>query len=307
MIAIELDNRVLESNKYEYAMTPLIGLASNYISIPLSIILDDEIDIRRAAALSYLRCRCGIDGVVGFTIPSLVKWCGNKPDKRTNGINSKFLNVVDALNDRGYLTYLDEPSRTSYMECEFDLDYFYQECTGGFAIIYLDEIKKIMNYKKENAKDSFLTNSTLLLVFAYLRAKIYRRPNELRPEQRNAAAIEKRKRELPEAYEDSLVKIYEEIGISQKTFSKAIDVLEEDLGLIVTDKAYRTKNKKGEFRTPHTIFANAYKREGKYLLASGEKYSRSEIERKAEKMKEYYGDYEINRDKRKVKKGDGNI
>ena len=36
--------------------------------------------------------------------------------------------------------------------------------------------------------------------------------------------------------------------------------------MIVTDRAYRIKNEDNEFRTLPTIFANAYKREDKYLL-----------------------------------------
>ena len=71
--------------------------------------------------------------------------------------------------------------------------------------------------------------------------------------------------------------------------------------LIVTDRAYRVKTEESEFRTLPTIFANAYKREDKYLLVTGEKYSRMEIELKAENMKQLYQDYKIDKRKRKNK------
>lgn len=299
MIDIELGN-----NNYEFTTTPLKELESNYITIPLSIITDNEMDTRRVAILSFLKCCRGLDGICRFTIPEIVEWCGNKPEKGVKGINNKFLNVLDALNDKEYLIYLNEPSRSSYMKCEFNSNTYNEEHQGGFATLYLDEIKKILNYKKQNSKDSRLTNTTILLVFAYLRAKIHRRKNELKPELRNEEGIEKRKQKYPEAYNELLMNIADDIGISEKTLTKAINILEEDLELIVTERAYRIKNNEGEFRTLHTIFANAYKREGKNLLAAGEKYSRNEIKIKADNLRNNYGwDFTINKGKRKTKKG----
>lgn len=295
------DNR---NSKLEFIETQLEKSKESYITIPLSLISNDEIDPRRVAVFSYLRCCCGLDGICRFAIPSIVKWCGNKPDRSTNGINEKILNTIDDLNDMGYLTYLTKPSKSSYIECTFDFEKYNNEHTGGFATLYLDEINKILNYKKQNSKDSQLINTTILLVFAYLRAKIHRRKNELKPELRSKEGIEKRKQKYPEAYNELLMNIADEIGISEKTLTKAIDVLEEDLGLIVTERAYRIKNNEGEFRTLHTIFANSYKREGKNLLAIGEKYSREEIKIKVDNLRNNYGwDFTINKEKRKTKKG----
>jgi hypothetical protein len=74
----------------------------------------------------------------------------------------------------------------------------------------------------------------------------------------------------------------------------------------VTDRAYRVKNEDDEFRTLPSIFANAYKREDKYLLDTGDDYSRKEIELKAENMKLHYQGYRIDKKKRKNKKEGGN-
>ena len=73
-----------------------------------------------------------------------------------------------------------------------------------------------------------------------------------------------------------------------------------ELKLIVTDRAYRVKNENGEFRTLPTIFANAYKREDRYLLVTDNNYGRMEIELKAENMKQCYQDYKIDKRKRKI-------
>ena len=115
-------------------------------------------------------------------------------------------------------------------------------------------------------------------MFSYFRYKIRRRPNELKPEERTLENIKLRQQRLPDAYDSNITAIAEEIGIHKQTLSKVIDILENELKLIVTDRAYRVKNEDGEFRTLPTIFANTYKREDKYLLDTGDDYGRIEIE-----------------------------
>lgn len=306
MINIDANNRqesyTLVDGKYEYKRIPLKESQSKYIYIPLSVIIDTELDTRRVGIFSYLRIHCGLNNVIGFTIPDAIEWCGGKSDRRINGTNDKVLSTLDTLVNMGYLTYLTEKSRSSYIKCEFNMVHYYEECSNGYAVIYLDELKKIMSYKKENLKDSTFNNTTILLVFSYLRNKIRRRPNELFPEERTSDGIKKRKEKFPDAYGSNFLEIANELNISSKTLSKIIDVLEQELGLIVTDRAYRIKNEDNEFRTLPTIFANAYKREDKYLLDTGDNYSRIEIEQKAENMRQHYQGYRIDKKKRKNKK-----
>ena len=220
-----------------------------------------------------------------------------KPRRGADRTNSKFLSIIDDLNNGGYLTYLTEPNSSSYMKCKIDIDYCYNKCSEGYAVLYLDELEKIMSYK--NLQGNSISNTIILLVFAYLRNKIKRRPNELKPEERTTENIKERQQRLPDAYDSNITNIAKEIGIHKQTLSKVIDILEDELKLIVTDRAYRIKNEDGEFRTLPTIFANAYKREDKYLLAAGDEYSRTEIELKAENMKQQYQDYKIDKRKRK--------
>lgn len=306
MIKIDIERHDVVNGKYEYSQVQLEGLSSKYIYIPLSVILDDELDIKRVGILSYLRIHCGLNDVVNFTVPDIVEWCGMKPNKRANKSNDNFLSIIDSLSDRGYLTYLTETSKSSYMKCKFDSAYYYDDCSDGFAILYLDEIEKILNYKKENSNDNVLNNTTILLIFSFLRHRIRRRPNELKPEERTPDGIKSRRERLPEAHSGNINDFANEIGISSKTFSKIIDILEYDLHLIVTDRAYRVKNEDNEYRTLPTIFANAYKRDDRYLLITGDNYSRTEIELKAENMKQHYQDYKIDKRKRKSKRKEVN-
>ena len=300
------ESYTLVDGKYEYKRIPLEESQSKYIYVPLSVITDTELDIRRVSIFSYLRIHCGLNNVIGFTIPDMIEWFGGKPDRRVNGTNDKVLSALDTLSNKGYLTYLTEKSRSSYIKCEFNIKHYYEECSNGYAVIYLDELKKIMSYKKENIKNNTINSATILLTFTYLRNKIRRRPNELFPEERTPDGIKKRKEKLPDAYGSSFLEIANALNISSKTLSKIIDILEQELELIITDRAFRVKNEDNEFRTLPTIFANAYKREDKYLLDTDDNYSRTEIELKAESLKQHYQGYKIDKKKRKYKKKGGN-
>ena len=284
--------------KYEYEKIPLSDTESKYIYIPLSIIVNKELDIKRVSIFSYLRIHCGLNDLIGFTVPDLVTWCGMKPNNREGKINDKFLDVINELDSGGYLTYLTKKDKNAYMKCQFHIEYYYDMCTEGYAIIYLDELQKIIDYK--SLYGNSIDNAIILLVFSYFRNKIFRRPNELKPEEQTAEGISKRQERLPEAFSDNITTIASELGIHKQTLSKAIDVLEDELKLIVTDRAYRIKNKDGEFRTPPTIFANAYKREDKYLLDTKDDYSRIEIECKANNIQQYYQGFKIDKRKRKT-------
>jgi DNA-binding MarR family transcriptional regulator len=299
------DKPCLVDGKYEYKRIPLEEPQSKYIYVPLSVITDAELDIRRVGIFSYMRIHCGLNNVVGFTIADIVEWLGGKPDRRVNGVNDKTLYALDALCDKGYLTYLTDKSRSSYMKCSFNITHYYEECSNGYAAVYLDELDKIMSYKRDNLKDSTLNNATILLVFVYIRNKIRRRPNELAPEERTSDGIKKRRERMPDAYGCNINDIANELNISSKTLSKIIDILEQEMELIVTDRAYRVKNENDEFRTLPTIFANAYKREDKFLLHTGDNYSRIEIELKAENMRQHYQGYRIDKKKRRGKKDGG--
>lgn len=282
--------------KYEYDKTLLTDLESKYIYIPLSVIVDNELDVKRVGIFSYLRIHCGLNDLIGFTIPDIVIWCGMKPNNREGKTNDKFLSIIDEFNSRGYLTYLTNKDKNTYMKCKLDMEYYYSQCSDGYAIVYLDELQKIMDYK--NLQGNSIDNTIMLLVFAYFRNKIFRRPNELKPEERTADGIRQRRIRLPEAASSNITTIANELGVHKQTLTKAIDILENELNLIVTDRAYRVKNEDGEFRTLPTLFANAYKREDKYLLKTEEDYSRIEIELKAENMKQCYQGYKINKRKR---------
>ena len=103
---------------------------------------------------------------------------------------------------------------------------------------------------------------------------------------------------LPPSNSYVIVYVFLLIGIIFELLDKVND---KKIYLVGCDKngLYAYKNENNEFRTLPTIFANAYKREDKYLLDTGSNYSRAEIELRAENMKQYYQDYRIDKKKRK--------
>mgnify|MGYP003533002172 CR=1 FL=1 len=110
---------------------------------------------------SYLRIHCGLNNVVGFTIPDMSEWCGMKPRRGADRTNGKFLSIIDDLSNKGYLTYLTESNKSSYMKCNLDIDYCYNKCSEGYAVVYLDELEKIMKYK--SPKSNSISNTIILI------------------------------------------------------------------------------------------------------------------------------------------------
>lgn len=277
--------------KIEYSSpVELDAVSGNYFAIPASIILNNDMNEKRATIFSFFSIRRGLDNNLSFSTNNIVRWTGKQPNRNTNGINNKVIQVIQGLRDVGYLTLFEEVDNSTCIDAIFNLNKISQECEyNRFAIIYIDELKKILNYQNPNSKDTFLNNDVILLVFAYLRMKIYRRRNKLFPEEINIDNrnnlqydIGVRRLRSPDAYDCYYYEIAEELGLTARTISKAVVVLNE-LGLIYSESLPRNKHK-DKWRTDHTVFCNTYKREGNYILTSGESYYLNEIENKKRKL-----------------------
>ena len=279
------------TEKFEYSSPiELDAIGGNYFAIPASIIMDTDMTEKRATVFSFFSSYRGLNSSLFFSINNIVKWTGKQPNRHANGINSKIIQVIECLRDGGYLTLSEELNNSSCVEATLNLSKISQECDNDrFAIIYLDELKQIMDYQNTNAKDAFLNNDVILLVFAYLRMKIYRRRNKLFLEEisvdnqnNHQLDIDTRRLRSPDAYDCYYYEIAEELGITSRTVSKAVDVLNE-LELIYSEPLPRIKYE-NKWRTDHTVFCNTYKREGNYLLISGSQYYLTEIENKKRKL-----------------------
>ena len=277
--------------KYEYcSYTELESISGNYFVIPAPIILNKDVSEKRISVFSFFSIRRGLDYKLLFSVGSILKWMNKQPDRHANGINNKIIEATKYLNDGGYITLSEEVTNTSYIDSVFNIDKITEDCSSDrFAIVYVDELQKIMNYQRSSSKDTSLNADIILLVFAYLRMKIYKRRNKLMPEEINlnnknnrTYDIEQRKIRCPEAYDCYYYEIADILGLSSRIVSKAVTILNQ-IGLIYSEPLPRIKYQ-GKWRTDHTIFCNAYKREGNYLLADGVNYYLTEIENKKKKL-----------------------
>lgn len=289
-------NRHLQSNKFEYEYSSYVDLddvSCNYFRVPSSIISGIDIGDKRVSVFSFFSIRRGLDRNLLFSVNNIVKWMKKQPNRNANGINNKIIQTIKNLSDWGYLELFDELNNSSCIEANFNLQKISHECDerkDGFALIYLDELNKILSYQDLNTKDVFFNNDIVLLVFAYLRMKIYRRSNKLLLGEINLDNredheydIKERMLRAPEAYDCYYYEIAEELGLSPRIVSKAVNVL-WNLNLIYFEPLPRIKYN-DKWRTDHTIFCNTYKREKNYLLASGSDYYMQEIVNKKKKLK----------------------
>lgn len=282
--------------RYEYeTIETLKGDAARNIRVPKSIIVDTDMQNIRLAVFSYMSIYKGLNNKLCFSIPSFLNWAGYKSDAHGGGVNDKVIETVKMLSDLGYITFVGNGflTRSSCVELLFNTQLVHDICCEeGFAVLYLDEIEKIMQYENNNKQDRYLNRNTVLLVFAFLRQAIFRTPNELKPEERSPEGIAKRRERCIEAYNNNYKDIAARLGLSNRTVSMAAEILMR-LGLIAIAEAYHIKNEDGDFRTPDFIFANMEKREGKKLLAKGQAYATGELKRKEASIKKIIPDYKV--------------
>ena len=273
----------------------LQGTASKFFIIPNSIITSFDLPENRAAIFSYFSVRRGLDNIVVYSVNDIVRSLGKNPDRHKNGINSRTQKVIDYLIDEKYLLPLRDNMNPFCKSAELNSEKLTQDCLiQRFAVIYLDEMQHIFQNKKLSSDNKCLDNDILLLVFAYLRMKIYRRRNRLFPEENNIGNkndlqfdIEDRRKRVPEVYDCFYKEIAEDIGISERTIPRAISTLKE-LGLIYYEPLPRSRYLDGRierWRTNQTLFCNMYKRENSKLLATGAEYYLVEIENKKKKLR----------------------
>lgn len=245
---------------------------SIFIKIPSSIIIDGQLPHERVALFTYLYVNAGLNDKLLLSHDDLHEYIHKKvnPNRVKNccTVNIEFL--LDYYKSQGYINYNGRIKNKIPIKCTIYRDRLCDKVENNrFAIIYLDEIEKILNYPLDGKKYG---NDTLLLLFAYLRLRIY-----------NRSTIKDYKDIRSETYDDYYKTIGEILNIPEKTISSLVDILVElDLIYVFTRERKRIILEDHEyfFRTLTSIFTNTYKRNKGYLLNSGEQYYKHEVELK---------------------------
>lgn len=276
-----------KKKSYEYEnCVRLDGKAGTCFPIPASIVFDDSAGDKLVTSFSFFSVTRGLDCKSAFTVNWMVEWSGKSQDRHSGGVNKKFATAVSHLREEGYVSFDGDVSNSRMRVATFNKDKVANECNESrFALVYLDELDRILEWKNPNSRGQRINNDVLLRIFAYFRIVIGRRRNALFPEETNvddknshSHDVERRRLRHPDAYNTYYTNVAEELGLSARVVAEAVDVL-CDIGLIYAEPLPRVVVN-GKWKTGHTIFCNAYKREGGYLLASGEGYYMQEIANK---------------------------
>lgn len=290
--------------KDQYKTYPdLQGNERLFIRVPKKIILDGEcitdkkgnyvtnesgeiewsnlgLGKHRLGAYSYLFCKVAYDSTILISLKMVYDWLHKKMDthKNSKGIQS-YIRLFKEYERMGLLRLGKDIEVSKILEGVVYQDKLEDMCNGEnrdrFAILYLDEIEKIINYKGTTNIDK----AYVLLVFAYFRLMI--------PSQSDIhGAVE-----IAEAFNAYYRQVEDELGLSERVVSKAVsvlidlDILHEERRPPIVKYVY-DGGKKIKKHIPQTsIFCNVYKRKDGKLIKYGEGYYGEEIRKKKEMLK----------------------
>lgn len=240
-------------------------------------------DSKRVAAYTFFWVWSGKNNKLMHSVESVVSWCKFVPNYHAGKINDSFIELINQLQSIGYISCNDDISvkpHTRIITTQLNNDWYegIADRNERFARIYLDEIQKIMDYDC-GTKSKSLTNSNILLVFAYLRLKIIVRNNI------EGETPENIKRS-PEVFYGYYKDISSELGINERTLSSIFQIL-SDLELIHLThirKPVVDSNGNQKWITFPTLFCNVYKRLGGFLIYDGKDYYEQETKNKIKTM-----------------------
>lgn len=245
-----------------------------HVQIPKDIIYDTSIGEKRILVFTFLCCRKSLDDTVALSIAEICNWSKMKLNRKPGKINDKYLSVLASFINSGYFYDTQNLKSTSfnnfntYYRLDFNMDKYCS--TKHFAIIYFDEIQKVINFKEEllNTKINMerLTSSYMLLVLAYLRVNMNRNTSK------------------PLCCYRLYKKISDDLGISERYVSRIVEVLDV-LKIIKHDEMPKTRFKDSNgnwcFNTQTKIFANY-----KQFNSNGEEVIGYDVSKEIEKQKE---------------------
>lgn len=197
------------------------------------------------------------------------------PDRHKNGINNSVINDIIVLQELGYIKIendITEIKGATKLSISITEKFKKVLEEKKLAAIYTDEIRKIINFKKEYPTTEI---SYIMLVLAYIRMMIFNRP--VCVEYIAGISMEKRKKESPEVFASHYKYIAQDLGINETTVSKAVSILEK-LEIIHHQVLPRNIDNNGMWRCEKIIFTNYAKREGNREYAKGKQYYMKEIE-----------------------------
>lgn len=209
----------------------------NYIKIPREIIYSTSLGDKRVIVYSYLYSRRALDDTVAFSITELCHWSHLKPNYHDGKINQKYLEILLLLSRRNYFD--SSPDFRELLDIKRNSNEYYNialnvckfDVEDNFAIIYLDELQRILNFKEElqdsDVDLSRMSSAYILLVLSYIRVNINHNQDQPRCCYRLYRTISE-ETGLSERYIGRVVEILDAMNIIAYKESKRIRYLKDN-------------------------------------------------------------------------------
>lgn len=191
----------------------------NCVRVPRGLIEDKSLGDKRVlvyASISFSRWNGNMN--------ELASSCGYSVDRHNGAMNQQIASIVHALTEYGYAAMHSKTySLVRHGEC--------------FGMIYKDEYEKIMNARKlERERGHRMNHAHALLLLSCIRCYMLKTKGK------------------PRIYSNLLVRISENIGLSVRSISGCIRLL-EDLDIIHSEELPRYKSN-GSWHSNVHIFVN---------------------------------------------------
>lgn len=194
----------------------------SFIKIPYSLIYNRAMGDKRVLAYSSII----FSRWAGDNIENLVQYSGFCARRDSGGVLQQYKVLTQELIENNYFKI----SNSGLMHITKDERY---------GIIYFSEFKLILHSREREVAGGGrrINHSHLLLLLAHIRLCMIR------------------KHGLPQFYSNLLIRISESIGLSVRTISKCLKILEE-LNIIHSEELPRYKDNKGCWHSNVKIFVN---------------------------------------------------
>lgn len=259
-----------------------LAIAENIdIKIPKNLLEDYQGDILRIAIFCFLYINTNRRYKINVSLGELLKWMHHKSDNHKGAINEKIICCIKYLVDNDYFCYDSYYDESDLMNTKLQgriklacnpTNSIYQ---NNYILVFWDEVKSIMECRNHDKGYSYRTdNHITLLLFVYLRMKIFRRGLKVPVEFKDLHDYELKRSEVYYSYYKDIA---ETLLLRERNIFLYVDILDTQLHLIKHEVLYRSKIDE-KFLTHFTIFTNYYKRQNGKLVSKGGDYYNTEIE-----------------------------
>ena len=191
---------------------------NQYVMIPNSLIQNRELGDKRVVVHNSIF----FSGWSGDDIDELVLYAKYSLSRERGKVLDQFKELVSQLVQDGYYTR----------------GMVYIKPKEGFGIIHYSEFQRIMQKREqERQRGNRINHAHLLLLLAHIRMCMFRQPG------------------LPEVYSNLLKRISESTGLSVRSISSGLKILEE-LNIIHNEELPRYKDDAGHWHSNVRLFVN---------------------------------------------------